>query len=106
MRSKRRTISRSSADTVRINGHAHIFNLQTVLTEEAIAIIIGRLRRNGYADFILDGVQALLQEQLLRPEYLSEDELLRRFLAKMAGTAGFKTLLKAGAIHVSFLNVP
>lgn len=92
---------------MRINGHAHIFNLQTVLTEEAIAIIVGRLRRNGYADFILDAVQALLEEQLLRPEYLSEDELLRRFLAKIAGSAPFRSLLQSGGslpVQISLLG--
>lgn len=78
---------------MRINGHAHIFNLQTVLTSEAIAIIVDRLRRNKYASFVADGVQDLLEQQLARPQHLTEDGLLKEFLQAIARKADFKDFL-------------
>ncbi len=75
-----------------INGHAHIFNLQTVLTDEAIVIMVNRLRRVGFPDFVVDSVQDLLQKQLDHPEYLTEDELLVRFVEGMGRTAAFRDL--------------
>lgn len=80
-----------------INGHAHIFNLQTVLTEEAIEILVSRLRRYGVHEIVLSGLQDFLWEQLLRPEYLSEDELLRRFLKAVTQTQGYRDFAAAGS---------
>ncbi|MFW5973715.1 MAG: amidohydrolase family protein [Bacteroidota bacterium] len=68
---------------MRINGHAHIFNLQSVLTDEAISIIVNRIRRAGVPGFIADAVEKLLRDQLDHPEYLNEDELLARFVDAM-----------------------
>lgn len=75
-----------------INGHAHIFNLQTVLTDEAIVIMVNRLRGVGFPDFVVDAVQDLLQKQLDHPEYLTEDELLVRFVEAMGRTAAFRNI--------------
>ncbi|HET7275179.1 MAG TPA: amidohydrolase family protein [Longimicrobiaceae bacterium] len=80
-----------------INGHAHIFNLQTVLTEEAIEILLSRLKRYGVHEIVLSGLQDFLWEQLLRPEYLTEDEILRRFLESIARTQAFQDLESTGA---------
>lgn len=77
---------------MRINGHAHIFNLQTVLTEEAIRVLIDRLEKYGFPPFVRDAVTELLAEQLDHPEYLSEDELIARLLAAMADSADFPRL--------------
>lgn len=77
---------------MRINGHAHIFNLQTVLTEEAIRVLIDRLERYGFPAYVRDAVTELLSEQLDHPEYLSEDELLARLVAAMADSADFPRL--------------
>ncbi|HUG41557.1 MAG TPA: amidohydrolase family protein [Longimicrobiales bacterium] len=74
---------------MRINGHAHIFNLQTVLSAEAIAIMVNRLRRIGIPDLVADAVEELLEEQLDHPEYLNERELLARFVRKMTESAAF-----------------
>lgn len=68
---------------MKINGHAHIFNLQTVLTDEAIRVMVNRIRDRGVPGYVVDAVESLLQEQLDRPEYLSEDELLAKLVELM-----------------------
>lgn len=73
-----------------VNAHAHVFNLQTVLTEEAITILVGRLRRYGVHEAILEGLGDFLWAQLLRPEHLTEEALLRRFLRAITSTAAFR----------------
>ena len=78
---------------MRINGHAHIFTLQTVLSKEAIRIMANRLRGMGFRDFIVDAVTEVLAEQLLRPEYLTEDELLKRFVNAIVRSPQFKVLI-------------
>ncbi|MEJ2502751.1 MAG: amidohydrolase family protein [Gemmatimonadota bacterium] len=74
---------------MRINAHAHIFNLQTVLTDEALAIMVNRVRKLGVPDYIADAVEAILQRQLDHPEYLNEDELLARFVRAIADSSAF-----------------
>jgi predicted TIM-barrel fold metal-dependent hydrolase len=75
-----------------INGHAHIFTLQSVLSRQAITIMAGRLRRMGLHDFVVDAVEELLDAQLDRPEYLVEDELLVRFMRGIARSRSFRDL--------------
>jgi predicted TIM-barrel fold metal-dependent hydrolase len=81
-----------------INGHAHIFTLQSVLSREAITIMAGRLRRLGLHDFVVHAVEELLDAQLDRPEYLVEDELLVRFMRAMARSRSFREL--AGRVQL------
>ncbi len=80
---------------MRINGHAHIFNLQTVLTTEAIDIIVARLERNNYPDFVVEGLRKFLLTQLERPEYLTEEGLLRSFLIAIADNDKFRSFVAA-----------
>ena len=61
---------------MRINAHAHVFNLQTVLTREAIEIIARRILDRGVPEFVVGAVSRILDRQLDRPEYLVEEELL------------------------------
>lgn len=82
---------------MRVNAHAHIFNLQTVLTEEAVGIMVARLGRIGLPDFVVDAVRGILIDQLHRPEYLVEEELLRRFLRAISRTDGFQSLVSGAA---------
>ena len=77
---------------MKINGHAHIFTLQSVLSQEAIRIMAGRLRKMGFRDFIVDAVADVLQQHLLRPEYLVEEELLKRFVTAMLRSPNLKQL--------------
>lgn len=75
-----------------INGHAHIFTLQSVLSRHAITVMAGRLRRMGLHDFVVDAVEELLDSQLDHPEYLVEDELLVRFMRAIARSQSFRGL--------------
>jgi len=80
---------------MRINGHAHVFNLQTVLTTEAIDIMVARIARQGYPSFITEAARKFLLRQLEQPEYLTEEGLLRRFLSAIGESADFKSFVAA-----------
>ncbi len=79
---------------MRIDGHTHIFTLQTVLTPHAIKVMTDRIRERKLPDFVADALEGMIGEQLERPEYLTEDELLGRFLDRMARTKAFGQFLK------------
>ncbi|MCI0435283.1 MAG: amidohydrolase [Gemmatimonadetes bacterium] len=79
---------------MRIDGHTHIFNLQTVLTPHAIEVMVNRIRERKLPDFVADALETMMVEQLERPEHLTEDELLSRFLDRMAQTKTFKQFMK------------
>ena len=81
-----------------VNGHAHIFNLQSVLSRETISIMLERLRGRGVHECIVEAVERLLTGLLRQPEYLSEDELLVRFVRAIARSRHFGRLA-AGVAH-------
>ncbi|MFW6078119.1 MAG: amidohydrolase family protein [Gemmatimonadota bacterium] len=85
---------------MRINGHAHVFTLQSVLSKEAVGIMAGRLRRLGLRDFVVDAVAKVLSDQLDHPEYLVEDELLVRFVRSMIDADGFDDFLRGHDLPV------
>ena len=74
---------------MRINCHAHIFNLQCILTAETIDIIVGRLSESPVA-FASDGVRGVLESIKDDPRYLSDEDLLRLFLEKIGVSAAFR----------------
>ncbi|MGI8842443.1 MAG: amidohydrolase family protein [Gemmatimonadaceae bacterium] len=78
---------------MRINAHAHIFNLQTVLTREAIEIIARRIGDRGVPDYVVGAVTRILDQQLDHPEYLVEEELLERFLDEIAADPSFQAFV-------------
>jgi predicted TIM-barrel fold metal-dependent hydrolase len=80
-----------------IDGHAHIFNLRTVLTPHAITVMVDRVRARGLPEFVAGALESLLADQLKRPEVLTEDELLARFLDRMARTKAYARFAKATA---------
>lgn len=82
---------------MRINGHAHIFTLQSVLSRYAIQIMANRLRKVGFREFIVDAVVEVLSAQLNHPEYLIEDELLVRFV---------RAMLRSPHFRVAGINLP
>ena len=57
-----------------------------------MGIIARRIGERGAPDFVVEAVAKLLDEQLNRPEYLIEDELLERFLAKIGESESFRRL--------------
>ncbi len=79
---------------MRINGHAHIFNLHTVLTRHAVKIMVDRVRDKLKVDFVADALERFLNDQVSTPEYLVEDELLARFLDYIGSTKSFKQFVK------------
>ncbi|HUF28723.1 MAG TPA: amidohydrolase family protein [Gemmatimonadaceae bacterium] len=79
---------------MRINGHAHIFNLHTVLTRHAVKIMVDRVRRQKVPDFVAEALERFLVEQVQTPEYLVEEELLARFLGYIASTKSFRKFAK------------
>lgn len=80
---------------MRIDGHAHIFTLQTVLTKHAVKVMADRIRHRGLPEFVAAGLETFLNEQLKRPEVLTEEELLGRFLDRIMGTNAYKQFTKA-----------
>ena len=82
---------------MRINGHAHIFNLHTVLTRHAVKIMVDRVRRQRVPDFVAEALERFLNEQVKTPEYLVEEELLDRFLRYIASTKSFQKFAKQTA---------
>src|SRR5688572_18348377 len=74
---------------MRINCHAHIFNLQCILTTETIDIIVGRLSESPVA-FASDGVRGVLESIKDDPRYLSDEDLLRLFLEKIGVSGAFR----------------
>lgn len=82
---------------MRINGHAHIFNLRTVLTPHAVKVMTNRVRALGVPEFVADAVEKFLAEQVLRPEYLVEEELLARFLTLIRQSAAFREFARTTA---------
>ena len=80
---------------MRINAHAHIFNLQTVLTREAIQIIARRIRDRGVPEFVVGAVTRILDGQLDRPEYLVEEELLERFIEEIGADPAFHSFVSS-----------
>ena len=75
---------------MRINAHAHIFNLQTVLTHEAVRIIAQRVRDRGLPEFVVVGIQRLLDELVDYPENLTEEALLARFVDRITRNDQFR----------------
>lgn len=80
---------------MRINSHAHIFTLQVVLTPHAVSVLANRVRRLGLPDFVAEAVERFLTEQVARPEYLVEEELLERLLRAISKTSGFRQFAAA-----------
>jgi hypothetical protein len=78
---------------MRVNCHAHIYNLRSVLTRRTVSLISDRLTREGFPPFAIAAVAELLEEYQFRPEYLVEEELLSRLLRKMVRQPTFRSFV-------------
>ena len=85
---------------MRVNVHSHIFNLQTVLTQEAVSVFVGRLRNLGFPDFIVEAAETFLHDQWLKPEYLVDEDLLRRFVGEIGKNPKFRNWV--GSVNLPF----
>lgn len=83
---------------MKINCHAHIFNLATVASPQSVAIINGRIRRHvdeaGLPSFVADAVENLIKGYLKNPEYLTDEEIERRLFTYIWESRGFKRYLR------------
>jgi amidohydrolase family protein len=78
---------------MRVNCHAHIYNLRSVLTRRTISLIADRLTREQFPPFAVAAVSEVLEEYQFRPEYLVEEELLTRLLRKMVRQPTFRSFV-------------
>lgn len=88
-----------------INVHAHIFTLRTVLSTEAIRVIVQRLADRGIPDLLVRAVERLLERLLDRPENLDERQLLARLLIELREVTGFDAFLQANLARLPFNTV-
>jgi predicted TIM-barrel fold metal-dependent hydrolase len=77
---------------MRINGHAHIFSLNSVLSRYAIKIVVNRIGAQGLPAFVGDAVEKLLIDQMKKPENLTEEELLDRFIGYISKSKAVKKI--------------
>jgi predicted TIM-barrel fold metal-dependent hydrolase len=85
-----------------INVHAHIFTLRTVLSSEAISVIIQRLLDRGVPPMLAEAVRRFLERLLDRPEILDERAILARLLTELKGVTGFDTFVRDNLARLPF----
>lgn len=88
-----------------VNVHAHIFTLRTVLSAEAVDVIIQRLNDRGVPPLIVAAVQLFLEGLLERPEILDERAILARLLEALKRVAGFDAFVQANLARLPFAVV-
>ncbi len=79
---------------MRINSHAHIFNLKSVFTKETLKILLRRLV-NRTPEPVLKELTVLLERALDRSSTVSSDDLIRGFLRSLKARVGDLELLPA-----------
>ena len=88
-----------------VNVHAHIFTLRTVLSSEAINVIIQRLNDQGVPPLLVAAIQRFLERLLDRPQILDEREILARLLSELKQVAGFDEFVQANLARLPFAVV-
>jgi len=78
---------------MRINCHAHVFNFKSVFTEHTIQILLNRLTREKWPDFILDAIAKALKK-LVKGSYLDEEALLRELVKQISVSKRFASYVK------------
>jgi predicted TIM-barrel fold metal-dependent hydrolase len=88
-----------------VNVHAHIFTLRTVLSAEAINVMVQRLADQGVPSLIVEAVRRFLDRLLDRPEILDERAILARLLTELRGVTGFDAFMQANLARLPFAVV-
>jgi predicted TIM-barrel fold metal-dependent hydrolase len=88
-----------------INVHTHIFTLRTVLSGEAVNVMIQRLDDQGVPPMIVAAVRRFLERLLDRPEILDERAILARLLTELKRVSGFDQFLQANLARLPFAVV-
>lgn len=78
--------------TMRINVHAHVFNIRSVFTDKTVAILLNRLGSEGWPDFLVKAVEGALRK-LLKGDYFDEQILLAELAGQLNGSALLKKYL-------------
>lgn len=61
---------------MRINAHTHVHNLTATFTRETLQILLDRLRREDYPDFLVERVHRLLRGVFEQAGVVAEPEVL------------------------------
>jgi predicted TIM-barrel fold metal-dependent hydrolase len=77
---------------MRINVHAHVFNIRSVFTDKTISILLNRLGAEGWPDFVVKAVEAALRK-LLKGDYFDEQTLMAELAGQLNGSALLKKYL-------------
>ncbi|CAN5759784.1 hypothetical protein BH23GEM11_BH23GEM11_06160 [soil metagenome] len=85
-----------------INVHTHIFTLRTVLSREAIRVVVQRLADRGVPDLLGRAVARVLDRLLDRPEVLNERDLLARLMAELRQVSGFDRFVQDNLSRLPF----
>lgn len=72
---------------MRINSHAHIFNLKSVFTKTTLEILLRRLVKRTPGP-VLEELTVLLERALDRSDTVSSDDLIRKFLGSLKARIG------------------
>lgn len=77
---------------MRINCHTHVFNFRSLFTQRTVRILLNRLGREGWPDFLVEAAAKAL-EQLLKGDPLDEEKLLRSVVTSLGVSRKFKQYL-------------
>jgi len=84
---------------MRINVHAHVFNIRSVFTDKTLRILLNRLGAEGWPDFLVEAAESALRK-LLKGDYFDEQTLLAELVGKLNSSKKFQGYLDdlSGAI--------
>jgi predicted TIM-barrel fold metal-dependent hydrolase len=80
---------------MRFNCHAHIFNFRSVFTPETISILVRRLSRERWPEFVTRSVEKVVRKHL-KGEWLDENVLLAEFASSLKADKALKKLIDSG----------
>lgn len=78
---------------LRIDAHAHIFTLRSVLSSETVRVMTQRLRDKQVPSVLVDAIEEFLIDQLKKPELFDECELLKALFTKLLKKAGIRAAI-------------
>lgn len=79
---------------MKINCHAHLFNLRTVFSKQSLQIFIDRLFREKWGDWAIEGVSSLLYEALEDKDLGDSDQIYQRLAKGLSKSGIFKDFMK------------
>jgi len=94
---------------MRINCHAHVFNMASVLTNATVDVLLRRLRSEGFPDKLVDAVRGVLEKAVAHAgDYVAGDRLVHELLHAVAGDVSLSNAIAAmnetSRLQVNVLN--